>query len=908
VTGIDRGVPLRGRQQEQETLDNLLRAVRSGQSRALVLRGEAGSGKTALLDYLVAQAGFARVLRASGVEAESEIAYSALQQLCAPLLEHLGGLPETQRTALRTVFGLAAGPPPERLLVGVAVLGLFAEAASRRPLLCVVDDVQWIDVASAVTLGFVARRLSAESVALVFAARSPGDERISAGLPELPVQGLPDAEARALLDSVLSGPIDSRVRDRIVAETRGNPLALLELPKGLSPTELAFGFGDQNAGPLASRVEDGFHRRVMEQPADTRTLLLAAAVEPIGDPLLLWRALERLGVGREAAAPAEFNGLIRFGPRVMFSHPLVRSAVRRGAQAAEIRAVHAALAEVTDPIKDPDRRAWHRAHAAMGPDAQVAAELERSANRALARGGWSAAAAFLQRAAELAVDPSRRGAMLVSAADAQAQAGTYTAVPDLLAAAELGVLDTLEQARVERLRAQVAFMVSHGRDAGPPLLAAARRLEKLDSVAARDTFLLAIGAAIYAGRFGGDNLRVAAQAARDAALGGQAVPDLLLAGLVSWVLDGRAAAAPLLNRVLDAAGSPEDASLVWLILPVASEMFRTDVAGRLSSQAVRSALDAGALSLLPGALVMWAVSLINDGKLAEAAQVLDEIDAVAQASGASVYQISRLNLAVRRGPESDAANLIAEKLEEAKATGNGRLYSLAKDALAKLHLASGNYRTALEAAQDMTAYRELATYQWCLRELVEAAAAASEPETAAAARERITQAAAETPTPAALGIKALADALAGPAEQAERSYQQAIELLSRTGTGMEAHRAQLLFGQWLHRMSRRTEARTVLRAAHEAFTTMGAQLWADRAARALTATGETVLKPLGPGREKLSAQEAAITQLAVTGQSNSQIGATLFLSPRTVEWHLRKIYRKLGITRRRELATALRSL
>jgi AAA ATPase domain len=684
VPGTTRGFELRGRRREQETLEQVLRDARRGHSRTLVLRGEAGSGKTALLDHLAERASFARVLRAAGVESESELAYSALQQLCSPLLDHLSALAAPQRAALSTAFGLSAGPAPERLLVGLAVLGLLAEAASEQPLVCVVDDAQWIDLASAVVLGFVARRLSAESVALVFAARSPGDDGHLADLPELRVEGLPDADARALLDSVLTGPVDPRVRDRIVAETRGNPLALTELPRGLSGAELAFGFGAHSSGPLVSRVEEGFQRRISALPAETRTVLLAAAVEPTGDATLLWRALERLGVGPVAAEPAVAEQLIDFGARVRFRHPLVRSAAWRSGPAAQLRVVHSALAEVIDPAQDPDRRAWHRAHAALGLDDEVARELEESADRALARGGWSAAAALLERAAQLTLDRGRRGKLLVAAASARADAGSYALVPDLLGAAQLGPLEPLQLAHAERLRAQVAFMLHHGRAAGPPLLAAARRLEKLDPVAARDTFLMAVGAAMYAGRFGGDDLRVAAEAARDVAPAGQAFPDLLLAGLVSWVLDGRAAAVPLLRGALDAMESA-DVGHVWLAAAVAYEVFRLDLAYRMSEQAVRSALEIGALSQLPGALAIWANSLIDAGRLADAADLMDEIDAVTRATGATAYQLSRLVLAAYRGPEQRATELIEAKLLDAAQRADGRLHSLANYALAMLH-------------------------------------------------------------------------------------------------------------------------------------------------------------------------------------------------------------------------------
>lgn len=893
---------LLGRLPEQETLDGLLRAVRGGQSRALVLRGEAGSGKTALLDHLVAQAGFARLLRASGVESESEMAYSALQQLCAPLLDHLDVLAVPQRAALSTAFGLATGPAPERLLVGLAVLGLFAEGARQQPLVCVVDDMQWVDDASALILGFVARRLSAESVALVFAAR---DVDLLAELPELRVDGLPHAEARALLDSVLTGPVDSHVRDRIVAETRGNPLALRELTRGLSPAELAFGFGVPGSAPLTSRVEEGFQRRILALPAEARTVLLTAAVEPVGNPTLLRQALQRLGLDQDAATPAEADRLIEFGARVRFLHPLVRSAAWRSSTAAELRRVHAALAEVTDSRTDPDRRAWHRAHATVGTDPEVATELENSANRALARGGWSAAAAFLERAAELTPDPARRGELLVSAATARADAGAYAVVPRILAAAELTPMAPVAQARAESLRARVTFMLHHGRAAGPPLLAAARKLRALDPAAARDTFLMAVGAAAWAGRFGGDDLTIAATAARDGAPGGDEFPDLLLAGFVSWVLDGRTAAVPMLDRALDAMSSAEDYGHVWLAAAAAHELFRLDLAYRMTERAVDFARDSGALALLPNALTIRAHSLIEAGLLAEAGDLLTEVDTVIQETGASAYLLSHLLLAAHCGPEHQARQLLEEKLSDAVARGDGRLYAVAKRALAIFHNGLGDFAAAADAAQEACAYGEMALGLWSMRELVEAATLAGQPEVAADARSRLAERTTVTPTPTARGFQAVADALAGPPEQAEACYLDAIELLSITETAAQGHRAQLLYGEWLRRQGRLTEARARLKAAHDAFSEMGATFFAARAERELAEAGERIAKPATGGAVELTPQELAITQLAITKRTTAEIATALFLSPRTVEWHLGKVYSKLGIKSRRELAAAL---
>ncbi|MFG1705101.1 AAA family ATPase [Nonomuraea sp. M3C6] len=899
------GSRLCGRQRERDTIDRLLRDVRDGQSRVLVLRGEPGAGKTALLDYLIERASAGRVTRTAGVEPESEIAYSALQQLCAPLIGQLDRLPEPQRAALATAFGLTPGDPPEGLLIGLAVLGLFAEAASQQPLVCVVDDVQWIDRMSEVILTFVARRLDAESVALVFASRSPGDEQVLSGLPELRVDGLPDADARALLDSVLTGPVDARVRDRIVAETRGNPLALLELPRGLTSAELAFGFGARSATPLVSRVEEGFQRRIAALPADTRRLLLTAAVEPVGDVTLLWRALERLGIGPAAVAPAEGAGLVELGTRVRFRHPLVRSAAWRSAEAAELREVHRALAEVTDPRQDPDRRAWHRAHAAVGPDEEVASELERSADRALARGGRAAAASFLERATELTADPKRRATLALAAAHARFAAGAPALVPDLLAAAELGPLDLLQRAGVERLRAHVAFALNPGRTAGPPLLAAARRLETLDPAAARETYLSALGAAVHAGRLGGDDRRRAAEAARAVPVG-EDPAGLLLAGLTAWSLDGYAPAAPLLRRALDAVTTNEDPGLLWLAGPVAHEVWQDETWHRLTAQAVGFARATGALSLLPTALVFRAGALLFEGRFADASDLLDEAGALGRATGLAAHPSAALTLAAHRGQELLAVELIEATAKDADARGEGRLLGLAGYAKAALCNGLGSYPAALAAARQAAEYEDLAVFNWTLGELIEAAVRSGEPTVASQARERLAQRTAAAGTDWALGVQAVADALAGPPGRAEEHYREAIERLSTTRMGLPLARARLLYGEWLRRENRRGDARAQLRTAHDAFTTMGAEGFAERAGRELVATGETVRKRTPGAREDLTSQEAQIARLAVSGRTNPEIGAVLFLSPRTVEWHLRKVFIKLGIGSRRELAAALR--
>src|SRR3954453_3789794 len=529
---------------ERDVLERLLAGVRAGQSRVLVLRGEAGVGKTALLRHLSAAASGFRVARAAGVESEMELAYAGLQALCAPMLGRLEQLPDPQRDALSTAFGLSAGPRPDRFLVGLAVLSLLADAAEEQPLLIMLDNAQCVDRVSAQTLSFVARRLLAERLGLVFALRESGDEHVLEGLPGLVIEGLAADEARLLLDASIAGPLDERVKARILGEARGNPLALIELPRGWAPAALAGGFGPPDARPLASRIEHTYLQRVEALPRDAQLLLLAAAAEPLGDLSLLWRAAERLRIGVEAARPAEAAGLVELGARVRFSHPLVRSAVYRASDRSDRRDVHRALADSTDPVLDPDRRAWHRAHATAIPDEAVAAEMARSADRAQGRGGLAAAAAFLEQAAELTPDPAMRVERSLAAAQAKLDVADAAAASELVPAAELGPVDALQRARLERLRAQIAFAGQRGRDAPPLLVEAAKRLDPLDPALARETYLEAIAAAMYAGRLGnGPDEREVAEAVRAANhASGPGAADLLLDALVTRFTDGFAPA------------------------------------------------------------------------------------------------------------------------------------------------------------------------------------------------------------------------------------------------------------------------------------------------------------------------------------------------------------------------------
>ena len=607
------------RDDERDTLDRLVASVRAGESRALVVSGEAGVGKTALLDYLAGNASGCRVVRTAGYQSEMELAFAALHQLCAPLLEGLTRLPVPQRDALRIAFGMGPGPTPDRFLVGLAVLNLLSDAAEPQPLLCVVDDEQWLDRASAQVLGFVARRLVAESVGMVFAARVPSSD--IAGLSDLTVEGLPEADARALLDSALTGPLDTRVRDQILAETHGNPLALLELPRGLTPQQLAGGFGLPGAMRLSGGVEESFRRRFDDLPVETRRLLLIAAAEPVGDQALVWRAAAKLGVGAEAAAPATEAGLVEFGTRVRFRHPLVRSTVYGSALAKERQKVHAALAEVTDPQLDPDRRAWHRAHAVPGPNEAVAAELERCADRAQARGGVAAGAAFLERATMLTLDPMRRTDRALAAASANLQAGAFDAVRQLLSVAEAGAITDMQQARIDLIGADLAFVTNRGSDAPSLLLKAAKRLEPIDADLSRATYLQALASAMFAGRLalGGGVLEVASDV--EAAPPPTSAPrasDLLLDGLVAHYTRGYAAGLPILRRALDVfdigrVGRGEVA-LVLGGRHRGRDTCGMTIAGMLLTyRHVQLARDVGALSELPMALTARAFILLFAG-------------------------------------------------------------------------------------------------------------------------------------------------------------------------------------------------------------------------------------------------------------------------------------------------------
>ncbi|GAA3080539.1 LuxR family transcriptional regulator [Pseudonocardia yunnanensis] len=901
---------MRGRRRECEALDQLLDAVRTGHSCCLVLRGEPGVGKTALLNFVSEQASGCRVARVAGVESEADLPFAGLQQLCTPMVDRLDGLPGPQQDALRVAFGLRDGGAPDRFLVGLAVLTLLSEAAVERPLVCLIDDAQWLDQASVQALEFVARRVMADPVAMVFAVREPADSPVLLGLPELVVSGLGDADARLLLESALQGGLDERVRDRFIAETRGNPLALLELPRGLSANELAGGFAVPAGQPLVSRIEHSFHRRLRALPGDTQRLLLTAAAEPIGDVVLLWRAAGLLGITPDAATAAEDAGLIDFGAaRVRFHHPLVRSAVYQAASTGDRHAVHRALAEATDPEADPDRRAWHRASATVEPDEEVAGELVRSAARAEARGGVAAAAAFLGRATELTPDASRRGARAIAAAPAKLEAGAPDRASSLLATAEMGPLDELQRAQIGRLRARIAFAVNRGRDAPALLLAAAERLAPLDAAQARETYLEALEAAIAAGRLGVvDGVVAVAEAARAAppAPSPPRPADLLLDGLTTRFTEGYAAALPSLQRALraflhDGCHSKDDLRWYGLASRVAPDLWDDESWERVASRQVELARAAGMLTVLPLASSIRAGVHVFAGEFAAASALVDEVEAIQRITGNAPVRHSSVLLAALRGQEGQTRQLIRTVIQDTTARGEGRAAALADYAAAMLDNSLGRYEEAFVAARRASEHEDLSLYGWVLTELVEAAVRSGRPEVAADALGRLAERTRASGTDWALGTEARSRALLTDGPAAEASYQEAIDRLARTREVLSLVRAHLVYGEWLRRESRRRAAREHLRHAHDAFREMGAVAFAERARRELLACGEAVPPSSPEARDELTAQEAQIARLAREGRTNHEIGAELFLSPRTVEWHLRKVFTKRGISSRREL-------
>jgi DNA-binding CsgD family transcriptional regulator len=902
------GGSLLGRGREILALEELLEGVRDGDGAVLVVHGEGGVGKTALFERAVEGAGGFQTVRTAGVEAEMELPFAAVQQLCSPFLDRMARLPEPQGEALGIALGLRSGSPPDPFLIGLALLGLFAEVAEEQPLICLVDDAQWLDSASARTLAFVARRLLAEKVAMIFATREPGGPL--AGLPELRVEPLDRRDSRALLEAVLPAPLDERVLERIVVETRGNPLALLEMPRGLTAAQLAGGFGLPPALPVSTGIEESFTRRLAGLPDDARRLALVAAADPVGDPALVGRAAASLGVEEAAAVTLEAESILAFTPQVAFRHPLVRSAVYRTATAEARREAHAALARATDPDLDPDRRAWHRAQATVAPDEDVAAELEHSAGRAQERGGLAAAAAFLERSVELTPEPARRAQRALAAAQTKFLAGGLDEALDLLKSAEaVAPADDLVRAKSHLLRAQVAFASMRG-DPAQLLLAAARELEGRDPALARATYLEALTATTVAGRLarGGGFAE-----ASEVALAGPPMPaaprpsDLLLRGLAVRFTEGYAAGAPLLKEAVKAFRDapvlpPEEAQWLWYVCWIALFLWDDESWMALSTRQLEQARRTGDLSALPYVLANRSAVYAFLGDMRTAARLEDELAVTAEATGIDPAPLGRLTLAALRGREAEFTELAGSTSRTAEARGEGVALTIAEFLTGVLDNGLGRYEAAFEATRSAVDHHEEGQAIWALTELIEAAVRTGRLEQAREAFPLVEETTSAAGTDWALGIEARMRALITEGDEAERHYEEAIDRLRRTSIRVQLARTHLLYGEWLRRRRRRRDAREQLRTAHEFFKDFEMAGFAERARLELEATGESARRRSVDLVDELTPQETQVARLAAEGVTNREIATRLFISTSTVEYHLRKAFRKLGVKSRTQLA------
>ncbi len=900
---------LLGRQRQQAVFERLLEAAREGHGGVLVVHGDPGVGKTALLEYALETANDFRVVRTSGAEGELELDYAALQQLCSPLLALIERLPDPQRDALDVAFGLSAGQAPSPFLVGLAVLGLLSEAAEQQPLLCMIDDAQWLDDASGAALAFVARRLLAERIALTFATRDVGSRLLR--FPQLRVDPLGRRDARALLESILPARLDESVLERIVAETGGNPLALLELPRGLTPGQLAGGFDLPAALPLSAGIEESFRRRLARLPRDARRLLLLAAAEPVGDPALLWRAAHQLGIPETTTAAVESEGLLRLDGEVAFRHPLVRSAVYGAAEPNERRVVHRALADATDPQIDPDRRAWHRAQAASVPDEEVAAELEQSAARAQARGGFAAAAAFLERSVALTIDPTRRANRALRAAEAKRTTGALDSALGLAAVAERGPLDDLQRAQLDVLLGRIAFAGNRGNDASPLMLKAASRLEHVDVRLALETYLDALIAALFAGRLAVDaNAYVVATAARAAPRSGEPprASELLLDGLALLITDGYASGTAVLKQAISAfrdgdVGPDERLRWSWAAGASAGLVWDHESWDVLTAREEELARQVGALTVLPITLSTRAGVRVLTGDVAGAGFLVDQVQVVTDASDNQRLPNAALFVAAFRGEESDARQLIEAVTKDSLARGEGLAVAVASWATAVLCNGLGKYEDALRAASEaLEDPNDLLYSGWATVELIEAASRTGRTERTKPALEQFVERTDASGTDWALATQARCRAVLSGVDDAEALYREAIERLLPTRLRLDLARARLLYGEWLRRQSRRLDARNELRTAYEMFTDFGMNAFAERARIELQATGEHARKRSVDTLGQLTPQEEQIARLAAQGDTNREIAAQLFISTSTVEYHLRKAFRKLGVKSRTQLA------
>ncbi|ALG09548.1 ATP-binding protein [Kibdelosporangium phytohabitans] len=887
-----------GHQAERREIDRLVTSAADGRGGAVVVAGEAGIGKTTLVGTALGALNGFTLLRAVGTEFEQDLLYAVLHQLCAPLLEYRLKLPIVQQTALEAVFGLGAQTSPDPLMVGASVLGLLREAAAQQPVCCVVDDAQWIDDASRRALVFVARRVAAERIAVVFASREAGCVPGIADLPRLALTGLGDEDARVLMGTAGRTRLDAEVFDRILAEARGNPLALLEFTQHVGP------FGEP--GPRPSRIsvvealEEQFVRRYRQLPGSTQSLVVLAAAEPVGDIGLLGRAAKQLGLDIGGLALAEGADLLTMGPRLRFRHPLVRSAVYASASPETRRSVHGALAGVTDPDVDSDRRAWHRAHAIVDADEGVAAELARSADRARLRGGFAAAAAFMERAGQLTPDPGDQVGRLLAAARLRLQAGAPAKARALVTQAEQHPMDEQRRVAARLLRARIDYQLVHSPKATATLIDV---VSQSAPEQASETYLEAFASFMYnenePGRLHDLGARIRARLPRD----GLVRPvDLLLNALLDQVMLPVDEAVAAMRAAAATCRSADDAAEPWrmnLLCQLAIDLRDDELMEEIADRQVDVARREGILATLPQALRYQSIVRVSTGRFDDAAACLEESRAVDEVAGTVPLVGPQLVLAAFRGDLDRHRELV-------RLMGHGnRPVEIAGQhyATAVLNNGLGNYDAALDAALAAQRRHQDGLYSiWAVySELVEAAARSGRGEESAVAMNHLEASARADPVPWAVAEWLQARALLGQEDDCETLYRQAIDHFGRTRISVLHARARLAYGEWLRRENRRADARVELRAAFEMLSRMGANGFAERAARELRAAGEQPLPHDTGSLNQLSVQERLIAGKVASGATNKEVAKMLFLSPRTVDAHLRSVYRKLGITSRRQL-------
>ncbi|MFE1199546.1 AAA family ATPase [Streptomyces olivaceoviridis] len=900
---------LLGRGRESEALKRLLDATWLGNGGALVLRGEPGIGKSALLHQASQYAEGFSVLRVEGSEFETDLAFAALHQLCRPLIDGIAQLPGAQRTALEAALALSDESTPHRFRAALAVLSLFAEAAAERPVLCLVDDAHWLDEETLHTLCFVARRVGSERVALVIAARESGKAAMLAPLPSLPIGGLDDSSARSLLSSRVVGPLDPRVCDRIVVEARGNPLALLDLSHSETPERLAGGFAVPSPRPVAMTLEEDYRKRLECLPPDTQLLLLAAAAEPTGDSSLLWRVMHRLGIDASAAEPAQEDGLITIDTRVRFRHPLVRSAAYTFVSGRDRRRVHQALAEETPAAVDPDRRAWHRGQAALAPDEGTAADLHAAANRSRARGGAAAAAAFLTLAASLTPDPGRRATRILEAAQAKHDAGSPSVALDLLRSMTVPADAHTLAARAQSLRAQIAFDSQRDDPSVQLLLRAARNMARLDGEAAARTLVEALAGVVFVGRFApaerrDDITRAAAALPRGTVPEGAL--DTLFRGTITRMLDGHVAAAPLLRKAVRDYGRDvehrHNVGWLWIVGSAAMDLCDEVAWAALVDRHVRLARRAGALTALQVGLSYQALVHLHTGAFDRASACADEAALIAETIDSPPLSASDLTLDAWRGTDEQVGARLELRLMEAEAAREGRLVTVGHYARAVYLNSIGSYDEAFRSAELAAADDEMGFHAWITPELVEAAAATGRADRVRSTMADLRDRTVANDTDWARGLELRCKALLADGLGADALFRDAIAHLARSAARAQCARTHLLYGEWLSRIAgRRAEAVTQLHTAHAMLIAMGAHGFALRAKKALKAVGEEPHAIAVPTVDHLTPQERHVARLVATGLTTKEAAAELFVSPRTVDAHLRNIFRKLGIDSRRQL-------